>query len=155
MNDIDPHWLWLIAAAVLAIAELVIPGVFLVWLAAAAAVTGLATLLFGIAPPFQFLLFALFSLASVYFGRRWYSNNPVESSDPLLNDRVARLIGQTFVVVGAIENGRGRVAVGDTVWPVRGEDAPVGTRVRVIGGDGTSLKVETVQAPPAIESAGN
>jgi len=155
MNGLEPHWMWLIAAAVLAIAELVVPGVFLVWLAAAAAFTGLATLLFGIGPPFQFLLFSLFALASVYFGRRWYSSNPVESSDPLLNDRVARLIGETVVLVGAIENGRGRAAIGDTVWPVRGEDAPVGARVRVVGGDGTCLKVEPVSIPAAIDTIGD
>jgi membrane protein implicated in regulation of membrane protease activity len=142
VNGIESHWAWLIAAAVLGIAELIMPGVFLIWLASAAVLTGLATLLFGLPPAFEFALFGLLSLASVYFGRRWYNANPVESSDPLLNDRAARLIGETVVVVGAIENGRGRVAVGDTVWPARGADAEVGAKVRVIGSDGTSLKVE-------------
>jgi len=37
---IEPQWAWLIAAAVLAVAELIVPGVFLIWLAAAAGITG-------------------------------------------------------------------------------------------------------------------
>jgi inner membrane protein len=150
-DGIEPHWLWLTAASVLGIAELVMPGVFLIWLAAAAALTGFAALVLGIPLAFQFALFALLSLAAVYVGRRWYARHPVESADPLLNDRAARLIGETLVVVGAIENGRGRVAVGDSVWPARGPDAEVGARVRVVGADGACLKVEPAPAlqPPA------
>ena len=61
-------------------------------------------------------------------GRRHYARNPVASDDPLLNDRTARLIGQNVEVVTAIENGEGRVRVGDSVWSARGADAPAGTR---------------------------
>src|SRR5690606_18999023 len=101
---------------------------------------------------FQLLLFALFSLGSVYAGRRWYIRHPVESSDPLLNDRAARLIGQTVVVVTAIENGTGRVKIGDSVWNARGPDCEEGARVRVIGSDGSCLNVEPMVVPhsPAI-----
>ena len=70
MNGLGPHWLWLLAAVLLGIAELIVPGVFLIWIAAAAAGTGLLTLLFGVGVAFQFLLFALLSIASVYAGRR-------------------------------------------------------------------------------------
>jgi len=35
------------------------------------------------------------------------------------------------VVETALVGGRGRVLVGDGSWPARGEDAVVGTRVRV------------------------
>ena len=107
--DLEPHWLWMLAAILLGIAELIVPGVFLIWLAAAAAATGLLTLAFGIDLPFQFALFALVSIAAVYLGRRWYVNNPMPSADPLLNDRAARLTGRTVVVVGALVNGEGRV----------------------------------------------
>ncbi len=145
LTGLEPHWLWLIVAVVLGIAELLVPGVFLIWLAAAAALTGLAALIFGLPLAFQFAVFALLAIASVYFGRRWYANNPVESSDPLLNDRAARLIGEHVVVVGAIENGQGRVRVGDGVWPARGPDAAEGNWVRVTGADGTCLRVERIE----------
>jgi hypothetical protein len=144
---LEPHWVWLIVALVLAIAELLVPGVLLIWLAAAAALTGVAALIFGLPLAFQFAVFALFSIASVYLGRRWYANHPVESSDPLLNDRAARLLGQNVIVVGAIENGQGRVRVGDGVWPARGPDAAEGSWVRVTGADGTCLRVEPLAQP--------
>jgi inner membrane protein len=145
IEGLEAHWAWLILAIILGMAEIVAPGVFLIWLAAAAGFTGLVTLATGIELPFQFAIFALSTVASIYFGKRWYEAHPVESADPKLNDRTSRMIGDTVVVVGAIENGRGRVAVGDSVWPARGPDAGVGTRVRVTGSDGTCLKVESVE----------
>jgi membrane protein implicated in regulation of membrane protease activity len=143
--DLDPQWMWLLGAIILGIAELIVPGVFLIWLAAAAAATGLLTLAFGIALPFQFAVFALLAIASVYSGRRWYLANPMPSADPMLNDRAARLVGRTVVVVAAIENGEGRVKVGDGVWSCRGPDCAEGTRVRITGADGSCLKVEPVR----------
>ena len=140
--ELEPHWLWLLAAMLLGIAELIAPGVFLIWLAAAAALTGLATLALGIELPFQLLLFTLFSISAVYGGRRWYLSHPVATSDPLLNDRAARLKGETLTLATAIENGRGRVIVGDGVWACKGPDAPAGAAVRVTGADGACLRVE-------------
>ena len=143
--DLEPQWMWLLGAIFLGIAELIVPGVFLIWLAAAAAATGLLTLGFGIGLPFQFALFALLAIASVYLGRRWYIANPMPSADPMLNDRAARLIGRTVTVVGAIDNGEGRVKVGDGVWSCRGPDCAEGSRVRITGADGSCLKVEPVR----------
>ncbi|HLL58596.1 MAG TPA: NfeD family protein [Allosphingosinicella sp.] len=148
--EIELHWLWLIAAALLASAEIIAPGIFLIFLAAAAAFTGLGALL-GVPFAFQLALFPLLALASAHFGRRWYADRPITSSDPLLNDRAARIIGETVVVVAAIEHGSGRVKVGDSVWAARGDDAEAGSRVRVIGVEGTCLRVEPVtrQIPSA------
>lgn len=143
--DLEPQWIWLLGAIALGIAELIVPGVFLIWLAAAAAATGLLTLAFGIDLPFQFAVFALLAIASVYSGRRWYLANPMPSADPLLNDRAARLVGRTVVVTQAIENGEGRVKVGDSVWSCRGADCAVGSRVRITGADGSCLKVEPLR----------
>jgi membrane protein implicated in regulation of membrane protease activity len=153
------HWFdnlggwWLIAAVLLGGAELLVPGVFLVFLAFAAAVTGVFLLFFPELPvAAQLLSFAAWSAIAVWIGRRWYRDNPVDSSDPLLNHRVARLLGETVTVVQAIDGGSGRVKVGDSEWIARGPDAPVGARVRVAGADGTALKVEllpTLQGPTA------
>ena len=145
LDAIEPHWIWLSAAALLGIAEIFVPGVFLIWLAAAAAITGFAALILGLPLAFQFALFALLAIATVYGGRRWYSNNPVESSDPLLNDRAARLRGETVAVAEPIVNGRGKVRVGDSLWLVRGPDAEAGALVRITGADGACLQVERVE----------
>jgi inner membrane protein len=150
---LEDHWWWLIAAAFLGILEVFLPGIFLIWMAAAAAITGIVAALLPIALPFQLALFALLAMAAVFGGRRHYERNPVPSSDPLLNDRTGRLIGENVLVVTAIENGEGRVKVGDSVWVARGPDASAGSRVRVVGAQGACLTVQP-SAPPEIPAAG-
>ncbi len=141
MGELDAHWWWLLIAAVLGIAEVVAPGVFLIWMAAAAVLTGLAAYALDLPLAYQIATFALLSIASVYGGRRIYDRNPVRSQDPLLNDRTARMIGQTAEAVTAIQNGEGRVRVGDSVWPARGPNAPLGTRLVITGADCGILSV--------------
>lgn len=142
LGMLDDHWGWLVFAALLGMAEVLIPGVFLIWVALAAAVTGLIALVLPVSVPVQLLIFALLCLASVWGGRRWYAANPVASQDPMLNDRTARLVGEIVTVVEPIDNGRGRVKVGDSVWSCRGPDAPAGARVRVVGAEASVLNVE-------------
>lgn len=147
-GGVHPSILWGVIAIALAVAELIAPGVFLIWLAVAAALTaGLASLL-PVSEPFQLLAFAIFSALTVSGGRLWYLARPVEGNDPLLNDRAARMIGEEIEVVEAIAHGRGRVRVGDSVWTARGADAPIGAQVRVTGVLGTELLVEPVADPP-------
>lgn len=142
-----PGLAWLILAAVLAITELLVPGIFLVFVAAGAAVTGVVTLIIPeFALLFQVAVFIVATSAAVGIGRRWYVDNPVPSADPLLNDRVARLIGEVVTVVEPIEAGKGKVRVGDGEWLACGPDVPAGARVRIIGAAGTSLNVEPVIA---------
>jgi hypothetical protein len=148
LGGLDAHWWWLLAAALLALVELVAPGIFSIWIAAAAAATGLAVMATGLPLAFQLALFALLSMAAVYAGRRWYDRYPVHSADPLLNDRTARLLGQSVTVVSAIRGGEGRVKVGDSVWAARGPDCDEGARVRVTGADGTCLRVEPERLLP-------
>lgn len=148
LGGLDAHWWWLLAAAVLGILEIFAPGIFLIWMAAAAGITGILVALLPLPLPFQLALFGLLALSAVYSGRRYYERNPVSSADPMLNDRTARLIGQSVVVVTAIENGEGRVKVGDGVWTARGPDAPAGSRMVVTGADGTCLRVEPATALP-------
>jgi inner membrane protein len=151
---IDDHWWWLIFAAVLGILEIFLPGIFLIWMAAAAALTGIVAALLPIALPFQLALFALLAMAAVLGGRRHYERNPVPSSDPLLNDRTARLVGQRVTVVKAIAHGEGRVRVGDGVWAASGPDAEEGSTMVVIGAHGTCLEVEPIPSLPRSDPNG-
>lgn len=141
----SPGLSWLAFAALLAIVELMVPGIFLVFIAAAAAITGAVALIFpGLPFVAEIGIFALASAAAVAIGRRWYKDNPVPSDDPLLNDRVARLIGEIVTVVEPIRGGTGKVKVGDSEWLARGPDAARGAQVRITGATGTSLDVEPV-----------
>ncbi|WP_443024954.1 NfeD family protein [Sphingomonas sp. Leaf4] len=139
---IDSGYLWLMLAVALGVAELAVPGVFLVFVALAAAITGLLALLFPpLTLPAELVVFGAWSVVTVLVGRRWYADYPVDSADPLLNDRAARLIGQEVVVIEPIAGGTGRVRVGDSDWIARGADQAIGTRVRIVGVSGSVLNV--------------
>jgi len=150
LDDVAPGWLWMIGGVLLLIAEVIAPGFFLVFIGAAAIAAGLFTVLFDLGLPAQLALFALYAIMAMLIGRRVYANQNVDSSDPLLNDRVGRLLGRTVTVVEAVDEHGGRVRVGDSEWSARGGPADVGARVRISGIDGNCLKVEAERTlPPA------
>ena len=150
LDDIDPGWLWMIGGVLLLIAEIIAPGFFLVFIGAAAIAAGLFTVLFDLGLAAQLALFALYAVVAVTIGRRVYAQQNVDSSDPMLNDRAARLVGRTVTVVESVDDHGGRVRVGDSEWSARGGPAEVGQRVRITGIDGNCLKVEAERAlPPA------
>jgi membrane protein implicated in regulation of membrane protease activity len=68
-----------------------------------------------------------------------------KSDQPDLNQRGNQLIGRVLVVEEAIEDGRGKVRAGDTLWPVEGPDIPCGTEVRVTAAKATVLQVERLR----------
>jgi len=146
MNGYQPDfWHWWILALALTIAEALLPGTFLLWM-------GIAALLLGIllwAMPtlsleIQLALFAILSLVSIAGWRLWQRKHPDESDQPTLNRRGEQYVGRVFVLDAPIENGYGKVRVGDSLWRVQGGDAAAGSRVRVTGVDGVVLVVETV-----------
>lgn len=141
-------WHWWIAAAIFGVLEMAVPGIVFLWLGLAATACGfvvLAAPTFGWEPELggQLLTFAVFGLVSVALGRQFWRNRPGDPAHPTLNRRGAELIGRTFPLERAIESGRGRVRVGDTLWLVSGPELPLGTVVRVIGVDGATLLVES------------
>lgn len=142
LDNLDPHWIWLAVGLILASAEIAIPGAFLIWLAGAALVTGLLTWVLPIGLPTQIVIFAVLAIVAVFSGRRYLRDNPITAADPMMNHRGARLVGETAIVIQAIEGGTGRIHLGDSEWLVRGPDTPPGARVRIIGSDGTVLLVE-------------
>ncbi|MDF2493342.1 MAG: hypothetical protein K0S66_276 [Sphingomonas sp.] len=134
---------WLITAVALGIAELLIPGVFLIFVAIAAAVLAAVTFAFPDLPlAVQLAVFGAWSVMTVMIGQSWYRDYPVHTSDPMLNDRAARLVGEQVVVTTPIVAGRGRIRIGDGEWPATGPDTPEGTTVRIVKFDGVTAVVE-------------
>ncbi len=141
---IEAPWLWLIGGVLLGIAEMIVPGVYLMWIGGAAVLTGLVALVLPNGVAAQFAIFTVVTIAAIYLGRRFLAANPIASADPLLNDRSARLVGSIVVAVAPVDALQGRVKVGDSVWSARGTSAAVGDRLRVVGVEGGILIVETV-----------
>ena len=148
-DNLEPGWLWMIGGILLLIAEVIAPGFFLVFIGAAALATGAFTLLFGMPLAFQLILFTVYALVAVMIGRKVYANQATDSSDPLLNDRGARLVGKSVTVIEAVDEHSGRVRVGDSEWSARGGPAAPGDKVRVASIDGNCLIVERGATLPA------
>lgn len=147
---LEPAWMWLIGGVVLLIAELIAPGFFLMFIGAAAILTGLLSLAVPVAPALQLGAFAILAiLIARVGGRRAYASRYDHSSDPSLNNPVHRLLGRVVLVVEPVDSNGGRVRVGDGVWPARGGPAKVGERVRIVDVDGNCLKVEPEHVLPS------
>lgn len=142
LNGVEPHWFWLSIGAALGVLEMLLPGFFLMWLAGAAIVTGLIAWILPLPFALEVVIFAALSVGAVLWARRFMRENPIESADPLLNQRGARYVGEVVTLVTAIQDGRGRAKIGDGEWPVRGPDAAAGAKVRVVSAEGGALVVE-------------
>ncbi len=151
LNGLEPNWIWLALGLFLAAAEMAIPGVFLIWLAGAAIITGLLTWTLPIGLPLQIVIFGVLAIISVFAGKRYLRDNPIEPADPKMNHRGARLVGEVARVTEAIEAGQGRVHYGDSEWIARGPDVEEGDRVRIVGSEGSVLLVEPLTANGAAE----
>ena len=138
-------WFWFVIAAVLLVGELLNPGVFLMWLAGAASLTGLVHLAYPLGLAGEALLFAVLAGILVAVSWRLVSKawRPV-SDQPFLNQRQQGLVGKTFALHQPIVNGQGKIRYEDTLWDVDGPDLPKNARVKVVGVDGLRLQVEAV-----------
>ncbi|HWU52919.1 MAG TPA: NfeD family protein, partial [Tahibacter sp.] len=101
--------LWWIAALLLIVAEIMLPGFFLLWVGLAAAGVGLLLLLMpDLSLPVQAAVFAVLAFASCFGYWRLARERLRETPAPTLNRRAEQLVGQRYVLVTAIENGRGK-----------------------------------------------
>ena len=153
LDGIDAHWLWATLGLILLAAEMLAPGVFMLWFGLAALATALLTFATDPSVPLQIVNFSFLALIFAYSARRLFGERPIVSDDPLLNNRLGRLVGETAVVSLSISGGTGRVRLGDSEWQAEGPDIIAGERVRVTGARGTALLVEPVPRP-AIEIRG-
>lgn len=129
----DPWLIWLILAAVLAVAEILTLTAALAMLSAAAMVTA-ASAAVGVPLPFQFLVFAAVSTVTVLFVR------PVALRH-LLQPQTARfgvdaLVGKAAYVTSEVTGLGGRVRIDGEEWTARAYDEtlviPAGKTVDVI-----------------------
>ena len=131
---------WVCAGLVMLVAELGVPGVFLMWIGLGAIGTGgvVALGLAGIAP--QVVCFAALSTGSIAVGLR-LRRPPVRR----INMPESGLVGRTVHALG-FEGREGRVRLGDSDWPaqlVGGAVPPeADSRLRVVGVKGVVLLVQ-------------
>jgi len=147
-----PWWIWMILAGLLGLAEMHVPGAYLMWIALGAALTGAVDAAFGVSLESQLAIFVVASALSCtagYFvyrqaGRHRHGEAP-------LNDRMMGMLGERGTVCEAFVSGRGKVRLGDSVWLAAGADLDEGTPIIVSGVRGTRLVVEAVSRRPAAD----
>jgi membrane protein implicated in regulation of membrane protease activity len=135
-------WSWAVLAVVLASAELMLPGAFLIWLGAAAGATALLTGIFGLPWEVQCVAFAGLAILSVLLARNFMPDRDAEGPEPALNRRSERMIGMAVTVLDPIGKGQGSVQIGDSPWHAEGPDLPAGARARIVAIDGNTVRVE-------------
>ena len=136
-------WHWWVAAIVFVVIEAFAPGTMFLWMGVAAGIVGLVVLVLPeINWQFQLLIFAACAVVSAVGWRAYQRRHPTETDHPALNRRGERYVGRTFTLEEPVVNGQGKIRVDDSTWKIEGEDLPAGSKVQVVGVEGTVLKVE-------------
>ncbi|NNU15394.1 NfeD family protein [Parvularcula sp. ZS-1/3] len=140
-----PFWAWLALAGLLLIIEINLGTFDLLWPAAGAGLTGLATMApFSPSGPGEWLLFALLTFLLAIAARALGFRKNLEPVDKRPLNSAETRIGRSAVALTAFSGGRGRVRVGDTDWTARAADGASvqeGQALTVTGTDGTELLV--------------
>ncbi|MFT5573603.1 MAG: hypothetical protein ACI9FR_002538 [Cryomorphaceae bacterium] len=141
------YWHWLMLACVFLIVEVAAPSAFFLWLClAAVASAALGFMAPEMAWQAQYIIFAVFCVLSLVAWKKFTKEGSVSETDqPTLNQANLRYIGRTLILSKAIVNGIGKVKVDDSQWAVSGVNSAVGSRVKVVGVDGSVLQVELVE----------
>ncbi|WP_415899128.1 NfeD family protein [Neptuniibacter sp. QD48_11] len=137
------YWHWIILALVLLGGEALGAAGFMIGVSLSAFAVA-ALMAIGVLNDWQhqFLLFALFSvIASVIFWKFFRCQNNDDEAG-MINDRAAQLIGRKLTLVDDVEDGLGRIQIGDTFWKVVAEDdLEAGTKVEVYASEGMTLLI--------------
>jgi membrane protein implicated in regulation of membrane protease activity len=135
-------WNWFILSALFFVLELLVPGVFMMWLGLAAIVVALVSVVVALSWQAQVIAFAVLSLIAIPAWRYFARKVERPTDQPHLNRRSDGYVGREFTLEAPIAKGVGTVRIDDTVWRVMGADMPAGARVRVTRTDGPTLYVE-------------
>ena len=138
---------WLILGVALLVLEVITGTTYVLWVAAAALLVGLLTLVLGVGWQVQLFLFFVFSVVLLILGHTYLRPRMMATSkNDGLNDRAKSMVGMRVKAIADFETGQGRVQVGDTQWRAQMETGTAKTNqeLRVISVKGTTLMVEPV-----------
>lgn len=143
MSGAFSPWAWAVAAVVIALLELPVPGNYLIWIACAAVLTALVGFAVDWSLNAQLTFFAIACLGCCVAGYFVYRRLALRGPDTdAVNRRDLDLVGQSGLASEAFVNGHGRIRLNDTVWLAEGdEDFAAGTALIVTAMRGTSLVV--------------
>jgi membrane protein implicated in regulation of membrane protease activity len=138
-------WVWMAAAAVLIVAEIIVPGFFFIWFGVGAAAAGIATIL-GVGITGQLVLLIVVSGVLLLFSRRIAKRLTRSHPSDVGADRLNRARG---IVTEAIDSdlNTGMVSIEHEEWRATsaiGSPIAKGVQIEVVRKEGTHLVVRPV-----------
>lgn len=139
-------WHWIVGGMLLTLLELAVPAFYVIWFGLGALLVGVIVLLApGLSVTVQIMLWIIASLTMVLLWFRVFKQNQDRTRSGTADGEA---IGEIGLLVGAIAPfGKGKVRfqrplLGSDEWVCLADDAiPAGERVRVVGVEGSFLKV--------------
>ncbi len=139
-------WHWLILGFVLLIAEILIPGIFLLWWGlAAVVVAGLMAFVTALTLPLSGVIYAvLATILSIMWWKYQHGRDQADEKHSVLNQRNHAMLASRGVVQEMGDNGIGRGRFGDTTWRIQGSGLNIGDTVEVRAVQGITLIVKKI-----------
>ncbi|QIE98821.1 NfeD family protein [Pantoea stewartii] len=138
-----PHGFWLTLGGLLLAAEMLGTSGYLLWSGLAAMQVGLVVWFLPMNWAAQGMLFALFTLVSVFLWSRWLRYRERQQQPSSLNQRGSQMIGLHLTLEQTLQNGIGHVRIGDSSWRVQAEhNLPAGTEVVIVAVEGITLRIQ-------------
>ncbi len=134
---------WITCGVFLSAAEIILPGIYLLWVGFAAVITGFVGLLFigDTYAELYLLFFCSSTFITIWLTHKYrsqlYGFNKIDTDN--INQRSHKLIGKEFVLSEDIVNGCGKIKVDDSIWIVYGEPLEKGTKVLITSVDGVRI----------------
>jgi inner membrane protein len=150
----DWTWAWIIAGAVIAGLEILVPGMFLLWIGIGAVATGVLLARYpDLTLAWQFLVFAVSMVSSIGIGF-WIQRRSGRSKQArFLNREMKAMVGKRYVAITPFTVGRGRIKVHDSSYAaLSNEDIAAGDVVEVVAIEDGRPKV--VKAPGSAGTPG-
>lgn len=147
LQSVAPYWIWIgLACLLLAVEVLIVPTGFFLCLGTSAAF--MAVLAFFAPDPgwlWMLAIYACLMVLSCLFWMKVMRRRPKDADSDRLSQRSAQIVGTRLVLEEGIKDGKGRVRIKDSPWPVEAdEDYPAGTRVEVSEVRGITLRVKAI-----------
>lgn len=136
--------IWLALSFVFLLLELFLPTAYFLWIGLGALFTAGFGYFWKTGETLQLLIFALVSVTLSILGKKFYAPSSDEKDTPNLNNKEAQIVGTKFLLDSPIQNGKGRLQVGDSQWTIKGPNLPKGATVIVKAIEGNSLIVDHV-----------
>lgn len=148
MFEVITTWHWLTLAVGLLILEALGAGGFLLGISVAALVlSGVVAMEWVDSWQYQLLWFSLLAVIFTLLYWKIFRGFNDRSTEPLLNDRAAQLIGRRLILEETLIGGQGRIKVGDTLWKAEAEsELDAGTCVEIFESEGMTLKIRALDA---------